>query len=938
MPLKILFTKTIIIFIALLSGFIYAGEKVFNNVSEIRFLTHEEAEKRYKVELKAIITYAFNENEMGFLQDESAGIFFRENKGDKPELGDLVKISARTGAGLFAPILNGVDIEVIGKSALPKPAAGSINDIINGHEDSQWIGVSGVIKSVKYDNNLKSVNMSLDISGRLIAVYVQYSDVQNLPFHLLGSTVYIEGVAGADFNQKKQLLGIRLFVQDMKLLKILKPERSDPYKKEPLLLDQILQYSTSYNSEERIRIQGIVTYSTDQTIFIQDSNASVVVYTDADYEFASGDKIDIVGFAVAGEFNPEIKNALCKKIAQGFAIKPLVLDSLTSLEEIQDASFVSVDAKLLRIVNQGSYSILYLEKDSILFEAHLKNGSSGTELYKNGSIVNLSGIVRLEANSNNIKKTESGLKIPESLKIMLRNSSDILLLQPAPWFTFEKALGLLGGLGILIILSFGWVYLLKRKVTQRTQDLISSQKEKDSILQNVEEGFFLLDKNLIIQSQFSAALLDIMDTASPADKTFEEFLSPYLKKDEINVILDYVKLVLDQTIDVLAISELNPLNRMVFHFKEKNKESYLKYLTFDFKPILYQEKISGIIVTVVDETEEFKLAEKLSLSEENSNKHIEWMTSIINLDPRVLQEFINSTNSEVIDIEEKLKSIDTAAHQLLLENISRSLHLLKGNASLLELKFFALRVHQLEDLALALKDLKEIDRSDFLPLVMGIQDLKNNLDELKNLIHKLSSLNVQTSDKKITKESTILEYVNKMVKKVSKELGKEVHFDAAGFKAEIIPPQYLFVVKNIVIQLLRNSLAHGIETADERKKSNKPLSGQIKMATSVEGNNFILNFSDDGRGLQINKLKEKALAYGDWNKKEIEDWSKEDYSEVIFKSGISATDGASMISGRGVGMDLIKSQLDKHGGTIDVDFEEGKYCRFTISLPLTHTN
>ena len=91
---------------------------------------------------------------------------------------------------------------------------------------------------------------------------------------------------------------------------------------------------------------------------------------------------------------------------------------------------------------------------------------------------------------------------------------------------------------------------------------------------------------------------------------------------------------------------------------------------------------------------------------------------------------------------------------------------------------------------------------------------------------------------------------------------------------------------------------------------------------------------DDGKGIQIDKLKEKAKSLGRWSDDQIKKWNREKITNLIFESGISTFEKSNIVAGRGVGMQIIKQKVDKRSGRLAVDFEEGKYCEFTISLPL----
>jgi two-component system chemotaxis sensor kinase CheA len=102
--------------------------------------------------------------------------------------------------------------------------------------------------------------------------------------------------------------------------------------------------------------------------------------------------------------------------------------------------------------------------------------------------------------------------------------------------------------------------------------------------------------------------------------------------------------------------------------------------------------------------------------------------------------------------------------------------------------------------------------------------------------------------------------------------------------------------------------------------------------------NFIIHYKDDGRGLQLRKLKQVAIDSNKWHKDEIQSWDKTQLTHVIFTPGISSAEKTDHLSGRGVGMDLIKDQLQKYNGKIEVDSIETEYCKFTIILPLINEN
>lgn len=541
-------------------------------------------------------------------------------------------------------------------------------------------------------------------------------------------------------------------------------------------------------------------------------------------------------------------------------------------------------------------------------------------------------------------------KVPTQLKILVK---------PPFWKTIwfrvlSTLLVILGGL------SFYHIRInridtqrkeLQVKVNERTKELyrrnlelVKIQKEKDRILQNVEEGFFLIDKEYKIQSQHSAALLKILNIDSVAGKSFFDMLAEYLPEKTCTMAREYIDLLFDDSLDEELIADLNPMDQLEFHFRVQNATSVLKFLTFKVKRIHNDDdQIEGLIITVIDETEEHLLSIQLRETESRSKKQIEWLMGILHVDSNLLYEFMNSTFSELDYIEKWLKSdaINQNEYFTILDNIARSLHLIKGNANLLDLKFFAQQVHNIEDKTIEIKNTEQLGGSDFLPLVMQLNGLRNTLNELNSLIGRLSQFNAHKStDTQKDKKTTVsfLDTASNLIRRMANDLEKKALFDHSKFKTELVPPQYKLLIKNIVTQLSRNSLAHGIESVEEREALGKPNPARIEISNQVNGNAFLMQFKDDGRGLQLQKLREKALESERWPHEEIDKWDRDTLAEVIFTPGISSANSSDLFSGRGIGMDLIREQLKKHSGKIEVDFKESEYCLFTITLPLVNEN
>ena len=138
-----------------------------------------------------------------------------------------------------------------------------------------------------------------------------------------------------------------------------------------------------------------------------------------------------------------------------------------------------------------------------------------------------------------------------------------------------------------------------------------------------------------------------------------------------------------------------------------------------------------------------------------------------------------------------------------------------------------------------------------------------------------------------------------------------------------------------LVHLIRNSLDHGIETPEIRKAKGKPEEGTVLLKAYHSGNHVFIEIEDDGAGINRDKVLQKALNNGIVNEQLAETLTDKQVYELIFASGFSTAEAISNVSGRGVGLDVVKNTIETLGGNVSVDSVEGKGSRFSIQLPLT---
>jgi len=174
----------------------------------------------------------------------------------------------------------------------------------------------------------------------------------------------------------------------------------------------------------------------------------------------------------------------------------------------------------------------------------------------------------------------------------------------------------------------------------------------------------------------------------------------------------------------------------------------------------------------------------------------------------------------------------------------------------------------------------------------------------------------------------------RIVRDLSQELGKHIDLEMQGAETEL-DRQVLDLIKDPLTHMLRNSADHGLETPEERRAAGKPERGRIRLSAWHEGGFIVIQIADDGRGLNTERIKAKAVAQGLATEAELEKLTEQQIHKFIFTPGFSTAVEITNISGRGVGMDVVRSNIDQIGGTIDVRSVPGVGVSFTVKIPLT---
>ena len=212
-----------------------------------------------------------------------------------------------------------------------------------------------------------------------------------------------------------------------------------------------------------------------------------------------------------------------------------------------------------------------------------------------------------------------------------------------------------------------------------------------------------------------------------------------------------------------------------------------------------------------------------------------------------------------------------------------------------------------------------------------MSDLMETLEQMDRVTGDLQNIVMKV---RMVPVSAVFNRFPRMVRDVSKELGKEINLTIEGEETEL-DRTVIDEIGDPIMHLLRNSLDHGVESPDAREAKGKPRTGEVGLIARHEGNNVVIMITDDGAGIDASKIRRKAVEKGMISQEEADRLDDADAVRLIFLPGFSTAEKITDISGRGVGMDVVRSKIEALSGHVDVETHIDEGSVFKIKLPLT---
>jgi len=485
-------------------------------------------------------------------------------------------------------------------------------------------------------------------------------------------------------------------------------------------------------------------------------------------------------------------------------------------------------------------------------------------------------------------------------------------------------------IGAAIVMVFV-VLASSRTLTQQTKALQRTLEQSTTMQDNLKYGLFLMDQKFIIQGAYSKALEKILSVSGLQGKNFIELISGSIKKNQQQGILDYFEMIFKNAFDKDLLDSINPINDFPY-FNPATGETKNLRTTFTLaeqgRGALY------ILGSMEDITAEKELQKQLMEAENLRENEMRALFQVIQVDPRVLSDFVVDAEYEFDRINELLKNKKQVQHEVLVE-MYQSVHAVKSNALILNLEDLSERLHNLESSIKALQEEREgeLPFDDLLALILQINDAMKEMDRLKATVSKIENFKVASGVDKNQEHYVLVETLTRVCNKTQAALDKKVRFVVEGIDKVVLDYGPRRAIKEVLTQLVRNAVYHGIERPEERTPLGKEAEGEIRLSIRYKDNQIVIKLADNGGGIDFCRIRQIAEEQNMLhNEDEAND--KNYLLKTIFSPGFSTLDQADFHAGRGVGLSLVKDRVKDLNGNITVSTTKGKGTCFTITIPL----
>lgn len=489
-------------------------------------------------------------------------------------------------------------------------------------------------------------------------------------------------------------------------------------------------------------------------------------------------------------------------------------------------------------------------------------------------------------------------------------------------------------LGLIAYLLFFFRYFLQ-KMRKADNEILLAQKETNDILRTVNEGHFLLNHDLVISNHYSEKLKEILGESDIAQKPLETLLQSIISAKDMEVTKEFIEQLFNENVIEALIGDLNPLTHIQAVIM-KDGAPQTRYLSFHFSRVYEGEHIAKVLVSIRDITKETELEKRLTKERQENDGQIDILSTILHIDPVILQHFIRQAHQSCENINHILRYQGSGV-QTLKEKVKALLvetHRLKGDASSVGLQHFVDICTQMEQCLHNLGKRKNLSGNHFLPLAIQFEqllELTGKISQIYSRVHHSDP--IETLGESHSGQLLDPKNLKRFAGEIARRNNRMVELDCTGLDIPL-PLEKQLLLKDLTIQLLRNAVVHGIESPTDRETAGKSDTGHIKIYLEKNHDNqYRFVFADDGRGIAFEQLRAHALQTPQFAGRSPDSISQKELLRFMLTAGVSTQQETNEDAGCGVGTEIISTCTRQLHGKLNIQSRANQGTRFNIIFP-----
>jgi len=482
---------------------------------------------------------------------------------------------------------------------------------------------------------------------------------------------------------------------------------------------------------------------------------------------------------------------------------------------------------------------------------------------------------------------------------------------------------------VLFALIIPAAIFLSRSLTKPVLTVMDEFKDVAAMKDSLKIGVFFMGKDYVIQANYSRFLEELFSDTDLEGKRFTDIIAGSLASNNLEFVKSYLDMVFNRAHDPETLTGINPLDEL--HYTDSTGVKKIFHCEFFPAELGGGEEIT--MVTIYDITANVELQERLRKEEKKRHGEMRNLFELLQVDPHAFETFREDVEREFAIIDGIMGDRRLSSGEIL-ENISAPVHAIKTNALNLGLLHFGARVQEVESEIAKLKGREgSAGFDDMLHLTIEIERLAKEKDGFKVFLERIQAFRIEGKGSGKSNKGLLLELLGKTVEQAAVDMDRKVQFVVSDVDREAIENGPKRAMKEVLMQLVRNSVAHGVEPPSERLSKGKSDTGTISLSVKQSGDRIHVKLRDDGRGLDFDKIRKKAVSLNLLTEGEAD--NKGRLLNAIFELGFSTVEeGEGGQTFRGVGLSLVRDRVREAQGTIKLQTEPDKGTVFNIFFPV----